>query len=45
MRWRMMAEMWLCQLPDAKYYNAWHSNVDHYIERYPIELYEIKNNN
>ena len=41
-RWRMMAEMWLCQLPNAKYHNAWHSNVNHYQQNYPKELYEKK---
>jgi hypothetical protein len=44
-RWRVMAEMWLCQPSDSKYNCAWQSNINHYIERYPIELYEIKNNN
>ena len=44
-RWRVMAEMWLCQPNDGKYNCAWQSNINHYLERYPIELYEIKNNN
>jgi len=39
-RWRMMCEMWVCQLPDAKYYNAHTSTVDHYQSPYPKELYE-----
>ena len=33
-----MAEMWLCQI-DGKYNSAWSSNVDHYLEKYPKELY------
>lgn len=39
-RWRVMAEMWLCQPNDGKYNCAWRSNVNHYIENYPKELYE-----
>lgn len=39
-RWRVMAEMWLCQNSEAKYNCAWRSNVNHYIENYPKELYE-----
>lgn len=39
-RWRMMNEMWVCQLPESKYYNAYISNVDHYQSPYPKELYE-----
>jgi hypothetical protein len=39
-RWRMMAEMWLCQISsDVKYYNVHSSNVDHYISPYPEEKY------
>ena len=39
-RWRVMAEMWLCQFIDGKYHSAWSSNVDHYQQNYPRELYE-----
>jgi hypothetical protein len=39
-RWRMMNEMWICQLTESKYYNAYISNVDHYQSPYPKELYE-----
>lgn len=39
-RWRIMNEMWLCQIPNAKYYCAWKSNIDHYQTNYPKELYE-----
>lgn len=42
-RWRIMAEMWLCQIDDSKYYNAWHSNVNHYVQNYPIKLYNTDN--
>jgi hypothetical protein len=35
-----MAEMWLCQISDGKYNCAWVSNVNHYLENYPKELYE-----
>jgi hypothetical protein len=38
-KWRVMAEMWLCQLND-RYYNAYSSNINHYLERYPKENYE-----
>lgn len=38
-QWRVMAEMWLCQI-DGKYNSAWSSNVNHYLENYPKELYE-----
>jgi hypothetical protein len=41
-RWRMMNEMWVCQLSESKYYNAYISNVDHYQSPYPKELYEKK---
>lgn len=39
-RWRMMNEMWLCQIPNGKYHSAWSSDVDHYQSPYPKELYE-----
>lgn len=39
-RWRMMCEMWVCQLPESKYYNAHTSDVDHYQSPYPKERYE-----
>jgi hypothetical protein len=41
LRWRMMAEMWLCQIRDGKYNNAWSSEVDHYISDYSKEKYTI----
>ena len=34
-----MAEMWLCQI-DGKYNSAWQSNINHYQQNYPKELYE-----
>jgi hypothetical protein len=40
-KWRVMAEMWLCQIKDAKYFCAWISDKNHYLENYPKELYEI----
>lgn len=39
-RWRMMCEMWLCQVKDGKYFNAYSSDVDHYMTPYPKHLYE-----
>jgi hypothetical protein len=44
LRWRMMAEMWLCQIRDGKYNNAWSSEVDHYMTEYPKQLY-VENSN
>jgi len=41
-RYRMMAEMWICQIQNARYVNAWSSNVDHYLTEYPSYNY-IKN--
>ena len=41
-RWRMMCEMWVCQLPNGKYHCAYSSGVDHYMTPYPKEIYEIK---
>ena len=38
-RYRIMAEMWLCQRPESKYFNAWSSDVDHYRFEYPLEKY------
>ncbi len=38
-KWRVLAEMWLCQLNDSKYNCAWYSNVDHYTKRYTREIY------
>lgn len=38
--WRMMNEMWICQLANGKYNSAGSSNVNHYLERYPKKLYE-----
>lgn len=40
LKWRVMAEMWLCQISDSKYNCAWHSNVNHYNENYPKSKYE-----
>lgn len=39
LRWRVMAEMWLCQLPGARYHCAWRSGVDHYAQAYPPKMY------
>jgi len=39
-KWRMLCEMWLCQLPNGKYYNAYSSEVDHYQNLYPEYLYK-----
>jgi len=39
LRWRIMAEMWLCQLPQASYHCAWRSGVDHYAQAYPPHMY------
>ena len=41
-KWRIMAEMWLCQKNDSKYNCAWNSNVNHYNENYPRSEYEQK---
>jgi len=41
-RWRVMNEMWLCQIPTGKYHCAYSSGVDHYVTPYPKEIYEIK---
>jgi hypothetical protein len=38
-KWRVVPEMWLCQLADSKYCCAWQSNVNHYHERYTEENY------
>lgn len=40
LRWRVMAEMWICQIQDGKYFTAFSSDVDHYQNLYPRELYE-----
>ena len=40
LRWRVMAEMWVCQVPGGEYFNAFSSDVDHYQNLYPKELYE-----
>ena len=40
LRWRVMAEMWLCQIPGGKYSCDWQSNINHYQQNYPKELYE-----
>lgn len=40
LRWRVMAEMWLCQIPEGKYSCAWQSNINHYHQFYPKDLYE-----
>lgn len=41
-RWRMMCEMWVCQLKDSKYNNIHSSNVNHYNSLYPKSLYEYE---
>lgn len=41
-KWRVMAEMWLCQVKEGKYYEAWNSGVNHYISLYNIDMYENK---
>ncbi len=41
-RWRMMNEMWVCQIPNSKYHFAWNSNINHYQQAYPSELYSDK---
>lgn len=38
-KYRIMAEMWLCQIKDGKYYCAWESGIDHYISGYPEHMY------
>jgi hypothetical protein len=42
--WRHMCEMWVCQLPNSKYNSAHNSNIDHYKNPYPKNLYEKKQN-
>jgi hypothetical protein len=42
LRWRMICEMWLCSPLEGKYHCAFSSNVDHYQQGYPKNLYEIK---
>lgn len=41
LKWRVMAEMWLCQIEDAKYNCAWKSNVNHYLDPYPKKIYDL----
>lgn len=36
--WRLIPEMWLCHL-QGRHHNLWSSNVDHYQQRYPKEMY------
>jgi len=38
--WRMMNEMWVCQIPNGKYYGAGSSGVNHYLQNYPKKIYE-----
>jgi hypothetical protein len=38
-KWRHMAEMWVCQIEEASYANAWQSNVNHYFTEYPSNFY------
>jgi hypothetical protein len=38
-KWRVMCEMWLCQISESKYKCAWQSNVNHYHELYPKNRY------
>lgn len=40
-KWRVMAEMWLCQIKESNYNCAWKSNVNHYTEMYPKNLYDL----
>jgi hypothetical protein len=40
-KWRVMCEMWLCQIEESKYKCAWQSNVNHYHELYPKTEYCI----
>lgn len=42
-RWRVLPEMWVCQVEDAKYHCAWSSGVNHYVSLYPRHLYDNKN--
>ncbi|MEC7987770.1 MAG: NAD-dependent epimerase/dehydratase family protein [Myxococcota bacterium] len=38
-KWRIVPEMWVCQIKEANYYCAWTSGVDHYHQRYTQEQY------
>jgi len=38
-RWRMMCEMWVCQIRGGRYKSVANSGVDHYQTRYPREMY------
>jgi hypothetical protein len=40
LRWRVMAEMWVCHYANGVYYCPWRSGVDHYVSRYPRSYYE-----
>lgn len=39
-KWRVVPEMWICHLEEAKYHCAWSSGVNHYCERYGEENYK-----
>lgn len=41
-KWRMMNEMWLCQIKDSKYKCVWNSGVNHYHQRYEEKNYNRK---
>lgn len=38
-KWRIMCEMWVCSLPEGNYNNVYSSNMDHYWNPYPKQLY------
>jgi len=38
-KWRIVPEMWVCQIEDSKYHCAWQSNVNHYSQRYTKDNY------
>lgn len=38
-KYRIMAEMWLCQVIGGKYHCAWESGIDHYKTFYPEKMY------
>ena len=40
-KWRMFNEMWVCQLRSGNYYCCHHSNLNHYVSRYPREAYVL----
>lgn len=42
LKWRVMAEMWVCQKADSKYKCAFQSNNNFYINRFSKEIYRIE---